>query len=470
VITHDNRILIAKDENQEICLLAKMANRHGLVTGATGTGKTVTLQTIAESFSQQGIPVFLADVKGDLSGLAAKANPQGKIAQRIESLKLKDVGYEPKAFPVAFFDVYAKKGHPLRTTVSGLGPLLLSRILNLNEVQTGLMHIVFRVADDNGLLLLDLKDLKAMLKHVSDEKATYQEQYGNISSASIGAIQRGLLRLEDEGGDLFFGEPELNIEDLMQTDENGYGQINILAAQELINNPKIYSTVLLWLLSELYENLPERGDREKPVMAFFFDEAHLLFDDVEEALLQKISQVVRLIRSKGVGIYFISQNPADIPDEVLGQLGNKVQHALRAFTPKEQKALKAAADSFRANPDFSTEQAIGELGVGEALISLLDEKGTPNIVQRSFIVPPQSLVGPIDDAKRKSLMQQSLIAGIYDTPVDRESAYEILTQKALAQKEEEQKLLLEKERQKQLLHMVNNIGYELSLSYRIRQT
>ncbi len=449
MITEDKKILIAKDADKEIFLLPKMANRHGLITGATGTGKTVTLQTIAESFSQMGIPVFLSDVKGDLSGISTAAAPSGKIAQRIDELHLTDDGYKSQGFPVAFFDVYGEKGHPLRTTISGMGPLLLSRILNLNEVQSGLMHIVFRVADDNGLLLLDLKDLKAMLKHVSDEKAKYQEEYGNISSASIGAIQRGLIRLEDEGGDLFFGEPELNIDDLMQTDERGYGQINILESQRLVNNPKIYSTVLLWLLSELYEKLPERGDKEKPLMAFFFDEAHLLFDDVEPALLQKISQVVRLIRSKGVGVYFISQNPADIPDEVLGQLGNKVQHALRAFTPKEQKALKAAADSFRANPDFSTEQAISELGVGEALISFLDEKGSPSVVQRSFIVPPQSQVGPIDDVQRKAFLRQSLLAGIYDTPVDRESAYEILTENALAAKEAAKKALEEKERVKQ---------------------
>ena len=451
MITQDKKILIAKDDRKEVYLLSNMANRHGLITGATGTGKTVTLQTMAESFSQIGVPVFLSDVKGDLSGIAAESSPNGKIAERIEKLQLRELGYESRAFPVAFFDVYGEKGHPLRTTISSMGPLLLSRILNLNEVQSGLMHIVFRVADDNGLLLLDLKDLKALLKHVSDEKAKYQEQYGNISSASIGAIQRGLLRLEDEGGDLFFGEPELNIEDLMQSDENGYGQINILESQKLISNPKIYSTVLLWLLSELYEKLPERGDKEKPLMVFFFDEAHLLFNDVESSLLQKICQVVRLIRSKGVGVYFISQNPADIPDEVLGQLGNKIQHALRAYTPKDQKALKAAADSFRTNPEFSTEKAIGELAVGEALISFLDEKGSPQMVERSFIVPPQSQVGPVDDAKRKNLIKTSLLAGIYDTAVDRESAYEILTQKALADKEEAQRAIEEKERQKQLV-------------------
>ncbi len=449
MITDENKFLIAKDNEKEIFLRPSMANRHGLIAGATGTGKTVTLQTMAESFSRLGVPVFLSDVKGDLSGLAAPAQPSGKIAERISLLGLEQMGYAPCSCPVTFFDVYCKKGHPLRTTISDMGPLLLSRILNLNEVQSGLMHIVFRVADDKGMLLLDLKDLRAMLKHVSDEKAKYQEQYGNISSASVGAIQRGLLRLEDEGGNLFFGEPALDIEDLMQTDGNGHGQINILESEELINNPKIYSTVLLWLLSELYEKLPERGDADKPSMVFFFDEAHLLFNDIEKVLLDKICQVVRLIRSKGVGIYFVTQNPADIPDDILGQLGNRVQHALRAFTPKEQKSLKAAADSFRKNPNFSTLDALTELSVGEALISLLDEKGTPEVVQRSFIVPPLSKVGPITDAKRESLISSSLLAGVYEKTVDRESAYEILTEQERKEQEAEQKALEEKERLKQ---------------------
>ncbi|MCR5537504.1 MAG: DUF853 domain-containing protein [Succinivibrio sp.] len=416
-----------------------MANRHGLITGATGTGKTVTLQTLAESFSSLGVPVFMADVKGDLSGIAAPAQPSGKIAERISELKLAESGYTPKGCPVCFFDVFGRQGHPLRVTISELGPLLLSRVLNLNEVQTGLLHMAFRIADDQGLLLLDLKDLRSLLVHLNEEKAEYQKTYGNISAASLGAIQRGLLRLEEEGGDLFFGEPALNIEDLLQTDAEGHGIVNILCAKELIGRPKLYSTFLLYLLSELYENLPETGDPKQPRLVFFFDEAHLLFTGIEDALLEKIEQVVRLIRSKGVGVYFISQNPADLPDTILGQLGNRIQHALRAFTPREQKAVLAAAASFRPNPDFVTEQVIGELGVGEALVSLLDAKGVPSVVQRCYILPPQSYVGALDEAQKQQCMRNSLLRGVYDESVDRESAYELL-QKRAAQKEQEAQL------------------------------
>lgn len=430
MITSEHQFLVASRDGTDQFMLPRMGNRHGLITGATGTGKTVTLQTLAESFSQLGVPVFLADVKGDLSGIAAPGEPTGKIASRIAELKLEERGYVNQGMPTCFWDVFGKSGHPLRTTISEMGPLLLSRILGLNEVQSGLMHIVFRIADDNGLLLLDLKDLRSMLKHVSDEKQRYQDSYGNISAASVGAIQRGLLRLEEEGGTLFFGEPALNIDDLLQTDERGYGQVNVLAADVLINSPKLYSTLLLWLLSALYEKLPERGDQDKPVLVFFFDEAHLLFNDAPAVLLQKIDQVTRLIRSKGVGVYFVSQNPSDIPNSILGQLGNRVQHALRAFTPADQKAVKAAAASFRANPAFSTEKAIGELGVGEALVSFLDEKGAPTVVERSYILPPQSRVGPLSAEERSEFLKNSLLAGVYEEAVDRESAYEILASRA----------------------------------------
>jgi len=417
-------LLIAKNDKQELFLLPQMANRHGLVTGATGTGKTVTLQTLAESFSRIGVPVFLSDIKGDLSGVSKAGGGNAKVTARVAQLKLEDFAH--RGYPVTFWDVFGKMGHPLRATVSDMGPLLFGRMLNLNEVQQGVMALVFKIADDNGLLLLDLKDLRAMVQSVGDNSGEYTTEYGNISTASIGAIQRGLLQIETQGGDKLFGEPMLNIADLMQTDGNGYGMINILAADQLMTSPKVYSTMLLWLMSELYENLPEAGDLAKPKLVFFFDEAHLLFNDAPAVLLDKIEQVVRLIRSKGVGVYFITQNPADVPDKVLGQLGNRVQHALRAFSPRDQKAVKSAAETMRDNPKLDEATIITELGVGEALVSCLDEKGTPGIVERALIVPPQGQIGPITEAERKAVIQASLLAGHYEKAVDHESAYEIL--------------------------------------------
>jgi len=424
-------LLIAKNDQQELSLLPQMANRHGLITGATGTGKTVTLQTLAEAFSRIGVPVFLSDIKGDLSGLAKAGGGNAKVTARAAQLKLENFAHH--AYPVTFWDVFGKMGHPLRATVSDMGPLLLGRMLNLNEVQQGVMSLVFKIADDNGLLLLDLKDLRAMVQSVGENSGTYTTEYGNISTASIGAIQRGLLQIETQGGDSLFGEPMLNIADLMQTDSNGYGMINILAADQLMTSPKVYSTMLLWLLAELFENLPEAGDLAKPKLVFFFDEAHLLFNDAPTALLDKIEQVVRLIRSKGVGVYFVTQNPADVPDKVLGQLGNRVQHALRAFSPRDQKAVKAAAETMRDNPKLDEASVITELGVGEALVSCLEEKGTPGIVERALIVPPQAQIGPISDAERKAIIQSSLLAGHYEKAVDRESAYEILKGRAAEQ-------------------------------------
>ncbi|HEX7811836.1 MAG TPA: helicase HerA-like domain-containing protein [Burkholderiales bacterium] len=414
---------IAKSAH-ELCLLPALANRHGLITGATGTGKTVTLQTMAEALSSIGVPVFMADVKGDLSGLSQAGAMNPKLQERIGKLGLENFAFS--AFPVTFWDVFGEQGHPVRATVSEMGPLLLSRLLNLNETQAGVLTLVFKIADDNGLLLLDFKDLRSMVQHVGDNARQYTTEYGNISSASIGAIQRGLLAIDEQGGDLFFGEPALDIADLMQTDASGRGVINILAADKLLGAPKAYATLLLWLLSELFEELPEVGDPDKPKLVFFFDEAHLLFNDAPPALLEKIEQVVRLIRSKGVGIYFVTQNPLDVPDTVLGQLGNRVQHALRAFTPRDQKAVKTAATTLRANPALDVEKAITELGVGEALVSLLDEKGRPSIVERAFVLPPHSRIGPITPAERKSVVGQSLVAGVYETLSDRESAYEVL--------------------------------------------
>ncbi len=419
-------ILIAKD-NDEIHLLPRMANRHGLIAGATGTGKSVTLRVMAESFSKLGIPVFMADVKGDLAGMCRPGGENPKVAERAQQFGLTDFAYS--AFPVMFWDVFGEQGHPLRSTISEMGPLLLGRVLNLNDTQSGVLSLVFKVADDNGWLLLDLKDLRAMLQFVAENAKSLTTSYGNVSSASVGAIQRRLLELEQQGGDKFFGEPSLNMDDMMQTDEQGRGVISILAADKLLQAPKLYGTFLLWMLSELFEQLPEVGDVEKPKMVFFFDEAHLLFSDAPDVLLQKIEQVVRLIRSKGVGVYFVSQNPLDIPDIVLGQLGNRVQHALRAFTPRDQKAVKAAATTFRPNPALDTEAAITELGVGEALVSLLDEKGTPGIVRRAFIAPPHSRLGAITPDERRAVIQSSLIAGHYEAAVDRESAYEMLKQR-----------------------------------------
>jgi len=421
-----NPILIAKD-TEEIYLLPKMSNRHGLIAGATGTGKSVTLRVMAEAFSRLGIPVFMADVKGDLAGMCRPGGDNPKVAERAQQFGLSDFAYT--AYPIMFWDVFGEQGHPLRSTISEMGPLLLTRVLNLNDTQGGVLSLVFKVADDNGLLLLDLKDLRAMLQFVADNSKSLTTEYGNVSAASVGAIQRRLLELEQQGGDKFFGEPALDMNDLMQTGERGHGVVNILAADRLMQAPKLYATFLLWMLSELFENLPEVGDLEKPKMVFFFDEAHLLFSDAPDALLQKIEQVVRLIRSKGVGVYFVSQNPLDIPDVVLGQLGNRVQHALRAFTPRDQKAVKAAATTFRENPNLNTEEAITELGVGEALVSMLDEKGTPGIVRRAFVAPPQSKLGAITPDERRVVIQSSIIAGHYEAAVDRESAYEMLKER-----------------------------------------
>ncbi len=421
-------LLIAKNAEQELFLLPQMANRHGLITGATGTGKTVTLQTLAESFSRIGVPVFMSDIKGDLSGIAKTGGGNAKVQARVEQLQLDD--YAHRAFPVTFWDVAGKQGHPVRATISDMGPLLLGRMLNLNEVQQGVLTLVFKIADDSGLLLLDFKDLRAMVQHVGENAKDFTSEYGNISSASIGAIQRGLLELASQGAEQFFGEPMLNIDDLMQTDSKGAGMVNILAADQLMQAPKVYSTLLLWLLSELYENLPEAGDLDKPKLVFFFDEAHLLFNDAPTVLVDKVEQVVRLIRSKGVGVYFVTQNPMDVPDKILGQLGNRVQHALRAFSPRDQKAVRAAAETMRDNPKLDEAAVITELGVGEALVSMLDEKGSPQMVQRAYIVPPQAQIGPITAAERQAIIADSLVAGHYEQTIDRESAYEILKGRA----------------------------------------
>ncbi len=449
----NHKPLIAIADEKEICILPQMLNRHGLITGATGTGKTVSLQSLAENFSSLGIPVFMADVKGDLSGLAKAGNDSGKVGKRVNELNLKEKGWSPQFYPVRFWDVFGKSGHPLRATISDLGPLLLAKLLNLNDVQSGVLQIIFKIADDNGLLLLDLKDLQSMTTYVGEEKDQFRVKYGQISPASIGAIQRALLRLEEEGGTKFFGEPALKIQDLIAS-ENGKGVVNILDATDLINSPSLYSCVLLYLLSELYENLPEAGDLDKPRLVFFFDEAHLLFNDISPVLLQKIEQIVRLIRSRGVGIFFISQNPSDIPDSILGQLGNRIQHALRAFTPKDQKAVRAAAQAFRPNPAFSTEETIGQLGVGEALVSFLDENGIPQIVDKALIVPPQGQVGPVSKEERKQITENSPMARVYDQELDRESAYEILTERAsnlqMEKEEEEKRKKWEKEEKERI--------------------
>jgi DNA helicase HerA-like ATPase len=429
--------LIAKNATTDLVLLPQMANRHGLITGATGTGKTVTLQTLAEHFSSIGVPCFMSDVKGDLSGISQPGGGNAKVAERVAMLKLE--GFAHQGYPVTLWDPFGESGHPVRATVSDMGPLLLARMLDLNETQSGVLNLVFKVADDNGLLLLDLKDLRSMLAFVGENAKQFTTEYGNVSAASIGAIQRGLLALESEGGEKLFGEPMLNIADLIQTDK-GRGVVNILAADRLMQSPKLYATLLLWLLAELFENLPEAGDLDKPKLVFFFDEAHLLFNDAPDALVDKIEQVVRLIRSKGVGVYFVTQNPADVPDTVLSQLGNRVQHALRAFSPRDQKAVKAAAETMRDNPTLDEATVITELGVGEALVSFLDEKGRPGVVERAFIVPPQGQIGPITDAQRRQLIQTSLVAGVYDRTVDRESAHENLKARAeqAAQAAEEQ--------------------------------
>lgn len=419
----NDSVHIAQSEDA-VLLLLKMANRHGLIAGATGTGKTVTLQTLAEGFSMRGIPVFMADVKGDLAGMSQPGANNPKIVQRAQELGISD--FKGEASPVVFWDVFGENGHPVRATVSEMGPLLLGRLLELNDTQEGVLNIVFKIADDNGLLLLDLKDLRSMLQHVAENAAQFKAEYGNVSAASAGAIQRGLLALESQGADKFFGEPALDLDDLIQT-QGGRGVVNILAAEKLMQqSPKVYATFLLWLLSELFERLPEVGDPEKPKLVFFFDEAHLLFSDIGRPLEQKIEQVVRLIRSKGVGIYFVSQNPLDIPDVVLGQLGNRVQHALRAFTPRDQKAVAAAAQTFRQNPKINVETVITELGVGEALVSVLDMDGKPGIVSRADVLPPRSQLGAITPDQRKQIISSSPIAGHYEAAVDRESAYEKL--------------------------------------------
>ena len=416
-------LVIAKNQKKEVVSLPELMNRHGLITGATGTGKTVTLQVMAERLSSIGVPVFLADVKGDLSGISQAGQSSEKLEKRLAAFGLPRPEFS--AYPTIFWDIFGKSGHHLRATVSNLGPVLLSRILMLNETQQGVLALVFKAADDNGLLLLDLKDLRAMLQYAGENAKDFAVQYGNVSTASIGAIQRGLLRLEQEGGGHFLGEPMLDVADLFRTDR-GRGVIHILVADQLLNTPMLYSTALLWLLAELFERLPEVGDLEKPKLAFFFDEAHLLFDNAPRMLLQRIEQVVRLIRSKGVGVYFVTQNPTDIPDTILGQLGNRVNHALRAFTEKDRKAVRAAAQTMRANPEINTETAITELGAGEALVSFLEENGSPGIVERAFIMPPESRIGPITNEERKRVMENSPLKGIYDQPIDRDSAYEML--------------------------------------------
>ena len=415
-------LLIAKNPEQELALLPAMANRHGLITGATGTGKTVTLQSLAESFSRIGVPVFLSDIKGDLSGLCKVGGGNEKVSARVTQLKIDS--FEHRAYPVTFWDVFGEMGHPVRATASDMGPQLIGRMLNLNEVQQGVLTLVFKIADDEGMLILDFKDLRAIVQHVGDNAKTFTTEYGNVSTASVGAIQRGLLELEAQGAEHFFGEPMLNIDDLMQTDIKGRGMINILAADKLMQSPKVYSIMLLWLLAELFEQLPEAGDLDKPKLVFFFDEAHLLFSDAPTALVDKIEQVVRLIRSKGVGVYFVTQNPADVPDKVLSQLGNRIQHALRAFSPRDQKAVRAAAETMRDNPKLKEESAITELGVGEALVSLLDEKGRPTMVERALIVPPEAQIGPITNSERSAIIKASVLVGHYEAIEDRESAYE----------------------------------------------
>lgn len=421
-------ILLAKNSKQEVFLLPQYANRHGCITGATGTGKTVSLQVMAQAFSQLGVPVFMADIKGDLTGISQAGQATAKLEARLQ-----EKGLPTPAFagcPTVLWDVFGEQGHPVRATISDMGPLLLSRVLGLNDTQTGVLNIVFKLADDEGQLILDLKDLRAMLQYVSERAAELRQNYGNVSPASVGAIQRALLEVEGQGGDLFFGEPMLDIFDLMRVDSGGQGVVNILAADKLMQSPKLYSTFLLWLLAELYESLPEVGDLEKPKFVFFFDEAHLLFDDAPKVLVERIEQIVRLVRSKGVGVYFVTQNPLDIPDAVLGQLGNRIQHALRAFTPRDQKAVKTAAETMRPNPELDIAQAITELGVGEALVSCLDAKGIPSITERVWMMPPASRIGPATEAERQSIRQSSVLGGKYERALDRESAYEVLQKRA----------------------------------------
>jgi DNA helicase HerA-like ATPase len=440
LMSKSGSVFIGKSVKPEVLLL-KLANRHGLITGATGTGKTVSLQILAEGFSSQGVPVFCADVKGDLSGIAAKGVSKDFLEERANKIDFKDYSYD--AFPTIFWDLFGEQGHPIRTTVSEMGPLLLARLMNLNDTQEGVLNIAFRVADEEGLLLLDLKDLRALIANVAERSKELSAVYGNVSKASVGAIQRSLLVLEEQGGEKFFGEPALEITEFMRTMPNGAGYISVLAADKLMQAPRLYATFLLWLLSELFEELPEVGDPDKPKLVFFFDEAHLLFDEAPKALVDKVEQVVRLIRSKGVGVYFVTQNPLDVPDTVSSQLGNRIQHALRAFTPREQRAVKAAAETFRPNPEFKTAEVIMQLGVGEALVSTLEKKGEPSIVQRTLVRPPSSRLGPLTPAERRQIVDTSPVAGRYDKPVDRESAYEELVkraaQKAASEEEAEAK-------------------------------
>ena len=433
---HDGKIWVGNSGDERVYIYPKMANRHGLIAGATGTGKTVTLKVLAESFSDAGVPVFLADVKGDLAGMCMFGTENENVKKRVDAMGLAAEGFDFSSYPTTYWDIYGEKGMPLRATISEMGPLLLGSILDLNETQSDILTIIFKIADDEGLLLLDTKDLKSMIQYVSDHAKDYAMEYGNMAKQSLAAILRSVVALEAEGGDKFFGEPAVSIADWLCTDCSGKGAIQVLDCQKLINNPNMYSTFMLWMMAELFETLPEAGDRPKPKMVFFFDEAHLLFDNASKTLLSKIEQVVKLIRSKGVGIYFITQNPADIPDDVLGQLGNKVQHALRAYTPKEQKAAKAAAMSFRENPEFDTFDVLSQLGTGEALISVLDEEGIPTIVKQCTILPPQSQMGALDDEVRKSEIVNNLLYTKYTQELDRDSAYEYLTKKVAAEAEE----------------------------------
>lgn len=455
----DDKVYLGTSTAPEYLAL-KYANRHGLITGATGTGKTISLQIMAEGFSRAGVPVFCADVKGDLSGISMSGEPKDFLASRAEKIGFDD--YEFGSFPTIFWDLFGKQGHPVRTTISEMGPLLLSRLLDLNPTQEGVLNIVFKLADDEGLLLLDLKDLRSLLVHVDERAKELSRRYGNVSSASIGAIQRGLLVLEQQGGDNFFGERALDIADLMRIDRDGRGFVSVLAADELMHSPRLYATFLLWLLSELFEELPEVGNPDKPKLVFFFDEAHLLFDEAPKALLAKVEQVVKLVRSKGVGVYFVTQNPQDIPEAVLAQLGNRVQHALRAYTPREQKAVRVAAETFRPNPDFDTEEVITQLGVGEALVSTLESKGVPSMVGRTLMRPPSSRMAPIDPAERKKIILNSPVSGLYDEVLDRESAYETLQKQAekKLKLEEEQRLREEREREEIGRMRKSRTGYE----------
>jgi Predicted ATPase len=448
MFTADRKFYVAHCGNEPLFILGNMANRHGLIAGATGTGKTVSLQVLAESFSQAGVPCFMADMKGDLSGISQTGAMNGFIQKRCAEFGIQNPVFQ--SCPTRFFDVFGEKGHPLRATISDMGPQLLSRLLNLNETQSGILNIVFTIADNKGLLLIDMKDLRMMLNYVAKNAKSFTTEYGNITSQSIGAIQRALLVLENEGADIFFGEPAFNVFDLIQN-EGGKGVMNVLAADKLMLNPKLYSTFLLWLLSELYAQLPEVGDTELPKLVFFFDEAHMLFKDTSKALVEKIEQVVRLIRSKGVGVYFITQSPDDIPESILGQLGNRVQHALRAFTPKDQKTVRAAAQTFRENPDFKTEDAILELGTGEALVSFLDEKGSPSVVEKAKMLFPLSSIGAISDEQRTELIKKSRLYGIYEKTFDRESAYEILiAERQQLEKREKEEERLERLREEEL--------------------